>query len=115
VSVLVPDWLLLAEYDERPADDKLGDELAAELADTVGLSCDALTLRVRRRRAVVLAMLRSDARFVRRGAGRASRWVLAARTAPRARQDGLRRIDSPWSDGRVGSTAGDAQQAITAA
>ena len=56
----------------------LADDLAVILAEeATGLSCDALARRLRRRKSDVLAVLRSDPRFVRSGAGRGSRWRIA--------------------------------------
>jgi hypothetical protein len=102
--------------DEPPAGDgKLGDDLAHVLAgEPAGLSCDELALRVHRRRRVVLATLRTDSRFERRGRGRGSRWVLAARTAPRARQDGLGRKDRRGSVSEHPLAVSDAQNASAA-
>jgi hypothetical protein len=54
----------------------LGDELERTLAaEPVGLSCDELAMRLRRRRAEVLAVLRADPRFEHVGGGRGSRWM----------------------------------------
>jgi hypothetical protein len=99
--------------DEPPAGDgKLGDVLAVLLADEpVGLSCDELALRSHRRRRVVLVTLRTDSRFKHRGRGRGSRWVLAARTAPRARQDGQGRKDTAGSASAHPLAVSDAQNA----
>ena len=57
-------------------DDGLGDELERTLAGALGgLSCDELAMRLRRRRAEVLAVLRADPRFEHVGGGRGSRWM----------------------------------------
>jgi hypothetical protein len=63
----------------RPDRDRspLADDLAALLAtEPVGLSCDKLASKLRRRRAVVLIALRSDDRFTHDGERRGSRWRL---------------------------------------
>jgi hypothetical protein len=56
----------------------LGDELARMLdREPTGLSCDALTRRVHRRRAIVLAALNADPRFLHEGNTHGSRWLRA--------------------------------------
>jgi len=114
VSVLVPAWLLLAEYDEPPAGEgKLGDVLAELLAgEPAGLSCDVLARRTHRRKADVLAKLRSDSRFEHRGQRRGSRWIaLADRRPPRASPERLGTTDRPGSVSDLPPAAGDAQKA----
>jgi hypothetical protein len=60
----------------------LGDEIATLLeAESNGLSCDALAMRLGRRRSAVIDELRSDSRFERSGNTRGSRWRLASRSA----------------------------------
>jgi hypothetical protein len=65
----------------RPEPEASADPLAADLAavlvvEPVGLSCDVLARRVRRRRSEVLAAVRRDPRFVHQGGRRGSRWRL---------------------------------------
>ena len=86
----MPDWLLLAEYDEPAGAGKLADMLADLLAgEPAGLSCDVLARRTRRRKADVLDALRADSRFEHRGQRRGSRWRLAAGTDREGRSEQL--------------------------
>jgi hypothetical protein len=111
LSVWADHAFMLGDVEPPAGDGNLGDDLARVLdGEPAGLSCDALALRVHRRRRVVLATLRTDSRFERRGRGRGSRW-LAARTAPRARQDGLGRKDRPGSVSEHPLAVSDAQTA----
>jgi hypothetical protein len=82
------------------------DLLAAEIARLLaqepdGLSCDALALRLKRRRADVLALLREDPGFARVSGGRRSRWRLVdtARNVSGRLRDGLEipANADPWS------------------
>jgi hypothetical protein len=62
----------------------LAADLARILADAPGLPGETLARRVRRRRTDVLATLQADARFVRTGDRRGSRWHLAEEMPPSA-------------------------------
>lgn len=68
----------------------LGDEIAELLAAAPrGMSCDALSARLQRRRTDVRLALVTDTRFQRRGSGRGSRWVAnATAEASRTGRDG---------------------------
>lgn len=62
----------------------LADDLAQLLAaEPLGLSCRELARQVRRRSGTVLEVLRADARFVRDGDRRGSRWRLNTSTSSR--------------------------------
>ena len=65
-------------------------DIAAVLAaEPFGVSCDALAKRLHRRRPVVLAALRTDARFVHDGRTHGSRWRLSASGRDGSGWDGM--------------------------
>jgi hypothetical protein len=79
----------------------VSDVLAADLAHVLaaepcGLPCCELVRRLQRRRGDVLAVLRTDARFKRRGRTRGSRWQLAASEGQGRNGTGLGRNVLPW-------------------
>lgn len=91
----------------------LADEIEALLrGDSIGLSCDAIAERLRRRRADVLETLRRDSRFVHAGGGHASRWRLAKEMPLRASQDGFGREGTELLDAVLPQTSPDPQSAI---
>jgi hypothetical protein len=96
--------------------------LAADLArvltrEPLGLPCDALSLRVQRQRSVVLAVPRTDPRFLHVGNRRGSRWRLieepaSSRDGHGASEDGQGRIPDPTGDSALGSTILDRLEAL---
>jgi hypothetical protein len=102
--------------DVDAVDGKLGDVLAAVLdLEPAGLSCDALARRTNRRKAHVLATLRSDSRFEHRGQRRGSRWAVVARGPRRAPPERQGTTDSRRLDVLLPPTAGDAHKATASA
>jgi hypothetical protein len=81
----------------------LADDLVAVLAtEPIGLSCDGLARRLRRRRNDVLDVLRSDGRFEHGGCTRGSRWRVVGETVVVARRDGMCRDERGDRGHRVG-------------
>jgi hypothetical protein len=86
-------WLDFAEMIHGESGE-LADEVVTLLAGApFGLSCDAISGRLRRRRAEVLEALRWDPRTERTGQGRGSRWRIAAEIPPGPSWDGSGRKD----------------------
>lgn len=77
----------------RPSADLLADRIALALIEHGPTSCERLARIIEARTATVRAVLRTDERFERAGAGRGSRWRLA-----------LDPHESPWDGwGRIPS------------
>ena len=77
----------------------LADDLRRVLADEpLGFSCDELARCVHRRRALVLAALRTDPRFEHDGRTRGSRWRLADQEGRGRNGTGTGRNDLPWPE-----------------
>jgi hypothetical protein len=113
VSVLVPDWLLLAD-DEPPADvgsGKLGDALAAVIAERGPSSGSDLASRVGARKATVLRELGDDPRFERVGRGPASRWDVTAQHRAEGRWEPMGTDASTRRRVLLAPAADDAQNA----
>jgi hypothetical protein len=93
----------------------LAEDLARVLLDEpTGVACTELALRVRRRRADVLRMLKTDPRFARNGRGRGSRWRLVAQMPLSRPRDGFGRIPMSGDDPRLIPSLSDRRKTSTA-
>jgi hypothetical protein len=112
VSVLVPDWLFLADDEPQAGDGKLGDDLACAMVEHGPGSGSALARRVGvRKTTVVLRTLNVDPRFERIGRGAWTRWDVTTLHRLEVAGNRLGTDESRRPTVLAPPTAGDAQDA----